>query len=229
MKNYEKDFENLLNEYRGRGVHFIHLKTPEQNLFFVLDDSYYLTYRDDKKEISLSLKLRPRDENHKEIYFYNTNNRSFDEWFRDVSDEYENMDENSFYHHPHCRDIFINYVNEEEKVPLKDFLAVVPKTNYKIIGNYIIFDEIAGGLRKEKKSYKVGQADTMSSQIKYWLHFDEEEIQGFNYLPDNPCKSGTAINLDFLQEIIPAHTNVRFIFDDGSVKILKKILEGEKK
>ena len=229
MKNYEKDFEALLDEYRKRNIHFVHLKTATQDLFLILNDSYYLTYRDDKKEIAISLLLRPRDKDHEALYFYNTNNRRLDEWYQDVCEEYYDFEDNQFYHHPHYEDIYINYLNEDEKVPMKDFLAVIPKTNYKIIGNYIIFDEIAEGLTKEKKSYKVGQDDTMSAQIKYWLHFNDEDIQGFNYVPYSPQKPGTTLNLDALEMIIPAHTNVRFIFDNGSVKVLKEILKRREK
>lgn len=220
------EFENILKEYRERDFHFLHLNTAKRDLFFILDDSYYLTYRDDKKEIALSLLLKPKDETHDKIYFYNTNNRSFDEWYADVCEEYDKMDDAKFYHAPDYEDIYINYVNEEEKVPLKNFLAVLPKTNYKIIGDYIIFEEIGAGLSKKNKPYKVSEETTMSAQIHYWLHFNEEEMKPFNYIIEEPVKS-VAIRIDAIEEIVPSHTNVRFVFDNGSVQILKKILENQ--
>ena len=64
----------------------------------------------------------------------------------------------------------------------------------------------------------------MGAQIKYWLHFNDEEIRAFNYVIAEPLKKFSAINLDAVTEIIPAHTSVRFVFDTGSVDVLKKIL-----
>ena len=53
----QQEFAALLDEYRARDIHFLHLKTSLRDWFFIIDDSYYLTYRDDKKEIVLSLKF----------------------------------------------------------------------------------------------------------------------------------------------------------------------------
>ncbi|MBQ7723877.1 MAG: hypothetical protein IJT57_06080, partial [Selenomonadaceae bacterium] len=50
-----------------------------------------------------------------------------------------------------------------------------------------------------------------------------EDIAPFNYILREPVKC-PAINLAEIEEIIPAHTNVRFVFDDGSVRALKQIL-----
>ena len=174
MKNYAADFEKILQEYRSNGVHFIHLNTATRSLFFILDDSYYLTYRDDKKEIVLSLMVEPRDDKHKPIYFYRTNERSFDDWFADACKDFDELKDKEFYHTPHYRNIYMNYINENEKVPVRDFLAVIPKTSYRIINNYIIFDEIGTGLDKVAGNYKTAQDDTMGAQIKYWLRFNEE-------------------------------------------------------
>lgn len=224
MKDYASEFEKILQFYRENGVHFLHLNTSQRSLFLILDDSYYLTYRDDKKEIVLSIMLNPRDNNHKPIYLYRTNDRSFDDWYSDVCKDFEIMPEKEFYHAPHYRDIYINYMNENDKVPLKNFLAVIPQTKYQILNNYIIFEEIGTGLDKVEKKYQAAQEDSMASQIKYWLHFNDEDIKAFNYVIAEPLKKFSAINLDAVTEIIPAHTNVRFVFDTGSVNVLKKIL-----
>ena len=220
-KNYQAIFENLLKEYRSRGIHFIHLKTDKRDLFFIIDDSYYLTYRDDKKEIALSIPLLPKDNKHEKIYHYNTNNRSIDEWYDNVNALYNMMSDKDFYNAPNFYDIQMNYLNEEEKVPLKDFLAVIPKTTYKLIGNYIIFDQIGCGLDKTKKKYHVEESG-ITPLIRYWLN--EEEMSSFNYELREPINS-LAINFDDIEEIVPAHTNVRFVFDNGSVKVFKKILD----
>ena len=189
-------------------------------MFFIIDDSYYLTYRDDKKEIVVSWLVKPRDDKHEEFYFYNTNNHGFNQWYGDVIAEYDAMDEREFYHEPFYQDLYISYMNEDEKVPLKDFLAVVPRTNYKLFGNFLLCDEIGSGLKKEQRAYK-GDDSTIAAQFRYWLNM--EEIKPFNYIVDEPVKS-PAINLAQVEEIIPAHTNVRFVFDDGSVRVLKQIL-----
>lgn len=225
MKDYAADFEKLLQEYRSKGVHFLHLNTSMRSLFFILDDSYYLTYRDDKKEIALIIMLEPRDDKHKPIYLYRTNDRSFDDWFADACKDFEDIPDKEFYHVPHYRNIYMNYINEAEKVPVKDFLAFIPKTNYNIINNYIIFEEIGTGLDKVGKNSKPMQDDTISAQIKYWLRFNEEEIKAFNYVIAELMKKFSAINLDAIEEIIPAHTSVRFVFDNGSIEVLKKILK----
>ena len=112
-------------------------------------------------------------------------------------------------------------MNEEEKVPLKDFLSVIPKTNYKIFGTFLLCDEIGSGLDKKELPYKSDNS-TIANQFKFWLRM--EDITPFNYILRDPVKF-PAINLAEIEEIIPAHTNVRFVFDDGSVRVLKQILE----
>ena len=216
----QQEFAALLDEYRARDIHFLHLKTNERDWFFIIDDSYYLTYRDDKKEIVLSLKIVPRDDKHEDYYFYNTNNRPFDDWYNDVCEQFNRLDDKEFYHAPHYENIYINYMNEEEKVPLKDFLAVIPRTDYLIFGNYLLCDEIGSGLDKNERAYKTDDS-TIANQIKFWLRMDD--IKPFNYVLREPVNS-PAINLSQVNEIIPAHTSVRFIFDNGSVEVLKKIL-----
>ena len=112
-------------------------------------------------------------------------------------------------------------MNEDEKVPLKDFLAVVPRTGYKLFSDYLLCDEIGSGLRKEERAYKSDDS-TIVAQFRFWLRL--EEIKPFNYVLEDPVKS-PAINLAEIEEIIPAHTNVRFVFDDGSVRVLKELLD----
>ena len=216
-----EQFEALLDEYRARDIHFLHLKANLHDWFFIIDDSYYLTYRDDKKEIVVSWLVKPKDDKHEEFYFYNTNGRGFNQWYGDVIYEYDNMDEREFYHEPFYQDLYINYMNEEEKVPLKDFLAVVPRTNYKLFGDFLLCDEIGSGLDKDEKSYK-GDNSIIGAQFRFWTR--QEEIKPFNYILREPVKS-PAINLAQIEDIIPAPTNVRFVFDDGSVRVLKQILE----
>ena len=121
---------------------------------------------------------------------------------------------------PYYEDLYFNYMNEDEKVPLKDFLAVIPRTNYKIFGNYLLCDEIGSGFDKVEKAYK-SDTSSIGAQIRFWLN--TEEIKPFNYVLRDPVKN-PAINLAQVEEIIPAHTNVRFVFDDGGVRMLKSIL-----
>ena len=215
-----EQFESLLEEYRARDIHFLHLKTNTRDWFFVIDDSYYLTYRDDKKEIVVSWLVKPKDDAHEEFYFYNTNGRGFNQWYGDVIHDFEEMADKNFYHEPYYEDLYISYMNEEQKVPLKDFLAVVPRTSYKLFGNFLLCDEIGSGLRKEQRAYKSDDS-TIAAQFRFWLN--REEIKPFNYALEDPVKS-PAINLGQVEEIIPAHTDVRFVFDDGSVRVLKQIL-----
>ena len=198
-----EQFEALLEEYRAQNIHFLHLKTNTRNQFFIMDDSYYLTYRDEKKEIVVSWLVKPKDNKHEAFYFYNTNNRGFNQWYGDVIHEFDNMEEKNFYHEPHYNDLYINYMNEEEKVPLKDFLAVIPRTNYKIFGDFLLCDEIGTGLDKKEKYYR-SEDSTIANQFKFWLRM--EDIAPFNYVLHNPIKF-PAINLNQIEEIIPAHSN----------------------
>ena len=220
-----EEFEALLDEYRARDIHFLHLKTNTRDWFFVIDDSYYLTYRDDKKEIVVSWLVKPKDDKHEPFYFYNTNNRGFNLWYGDVIAEFDAMDDKQFYNEPYYEDLYFNYMNENEKVPLKDFLAVVPRTNYKLFDDYLLCDEIGSGLDKVEKSYKVDNS-SIANQFRFWVR--QEEIKPFNYVLRDPVKS-PAINLEQVEEIIPAHTNVRFVFDDGSVRLLKELIASKDK
>ena len=115
------------------------------------------------------------------------------------------MEDKNFYHEPYYEDIYFSYMNEEEKVPLKDFLAVV---------------QIGSGFNKKDLPYKTDNS-TIANQFKFWLR--REDITPFNYVLRDPVKS-PAINLSEIEEIIPAHTNIRFVFDDGSVRAFKQIL-----
>ena len=130
------------------------------------------------------------------------------------------MDDKEFYNEPFYQDIYFNYMNEEEKVPLKDFLAVIPRTDYMIFGDYLLCDEIGSGLDKKELSYKSNDS-TIANQFKFWLRL--EDITPFNYVLRDPVNS-PAINLNQIEEIIPAHTNIRFVFDDGSVRLLRELL-----
>ena len=195
-------FESLLHEYRRQGVHFLKLKTSYRDLFLILDDAYYLTYRDASKEIAVSIPIKPKSSDRAVIDHYNTNNRSFDEWFQHVCE-------------------LINYMNEDEKVPLKDFLALLPKTDYRFFSDYIFFEQIGEGFEKVEKNYRVEES-SINPLIRYWRHFDE--IKPFVYEPFNPVEK-LAVNLYDILEIVPEPQSARFVFDTGSVQILKKLLE----
>lgn len=216
-------FESLLQEYRRLGVHFVNVKTGNRELFLILDDSYYLTYRDSSKEIAVSIPIKPKDSDREEISHYNTNNRSFDEWYNDVCDAYEEMSDKDKYHAPNYMDIRINYMNEDEKVPLKDFLAVLPKTSYKFFGDYVMFDKIGAALTKVERRYHVDE-DSINPLIRYWRHFDEIKPMVFEYV--DPIEN-LAINLHDIEEVSPRHSSARFVFDNGSVQILKEILKAK--
>lgn len=215
-------FAELLDEYRAQGFHFLNIKTRHRDLFFVLDDSYYLTYRDTEKEIVFSLPLKPKDGVKAEtLYYYNTNNRSLDEWYNDViRADYENMDDKEKYRPPHHNDIEISYLNEDQKVPLKKFLAMLPRTNYKVLGNMIFFDRIGSDVKKVERSYRVEER-SINPLIRYWLN--SEELKPSVYELINPVNALT-INVDDIEEITGRPTSARFVFDDGSVKVLKDIL-----
>ena len=187
-----EQFEAMLDEYRAADIHFLHLKTNLRDWFFVIDDSYYLTYRDDKKEIVVSWLVKPKDDKHEE-----------------------------FYNEPYYEDLYFNYMNEDEKVPLKNFLAVIPRTNYKVFGTFLLCDEIGSGLDKKELPYK-SEDSSIANQFKFWLR--REDIVPFNYILRDPIKF-PAINLAEIEEIIPVHTNIRFVFDDGSVRVLKELLK----
>ena len=55
--------------------------------------------------------------------------------------------------------------------------------------------------------------------------YTEDEIKAFNYVSAEPMRKFSAISLDAVEEIIPAHIGIRFIFDNGSIEVLKKILK----
>lgn len=213
-------FEALLQEYRHQNVHFLKLKTSYRDLFLILDDAYYLTYRDASKEIAVSIPIKPKNSSRAEVEHYNTNNRSFDEWFNHVWELYETMSDKDEYNPPNFVDIRINYMNEDEKVPLKDFLAVLPKTDYKFFSDYIFFEKIGEGFEKVEKDYRVEES-SINPLIRYWRHFDE--IKPFVYEPFNPVER-LAVNLYDILEIVPEYQSARFVFDTGSVQILKKLL-----
>ena len=156
-------FESLLQAYRESGVHFLNLKTARSEFFLILDDSYYLTYRDSSKEIAMS-------------------------------------------------------------IPLKDFLAVLHKTNCKFFGDYVMFDKTGERLEKIEKNYTNKEGVHIPAQIRNWLHFDEEEMKPFNFELVNPIEN-FALNLNCVEEITPSPYSAGFIFNNGSVQVLKKILE----
>ena len=70
-------------------------------------------------------------------------------------------------------------MSEDEKVSLKDFLAVVPRTNYKIVVSFLLCDEIGSGLDKKELPYKADNS-TIANQFKFWLRM--EATTPFNYV-----------------------------------------------
>ena len=220
-------FESLLKSYIEIGVHFLNLKTARKEFFMILDDSYYLTYRDSSKEIAMSIPLKPKVKGAETIHMFNTNSRPLDDWHKDVCDVYDIMSDRTEYQPPSYNDIHISYMNEDEKVPLKDFLAVLHKTNCKFFGEYVMFDKIGERLEKVEKAYTNKEGVHIPAQIRNWLHFDEEEMKPFNFEIVNPIENFT-LNLNYVEEITPSPYSTRFIFDNGSVQVLKKILEDKK-
>lgn len=214
------NFEILLKEYRRMDIHFLKIKTTSRELFFILDDGFYLTHRDASKEISISIPIKPKNSKLNEIEHFNTNNRNFDDWFNHVCELYETMSDKDEFFAPDFHDIRMNYLNEDEKVPLKDFLAVLPKTEYKFFGNFIFFSKIGEGFKKIEKNYHVDES-SINPIIRYWRHFDE--IKPFVYEYVNPIEN-LSINLRDITEISPEYQSARFVFDNGSIKILKKLL-----
>ena len=218
-------FNELLDEYRRQGLHFLNIKTRHRELFFVLDDSYYLTYRDETKEIVFSLPLKPKpNSGAKLIYQYNTNNRPLDDWYDDaVCAEYAIMNDRDKYFEPDFRDIEISYMNEEQKVPLKKFLALLPRTNYKVLGNMIFFERIGSDVKRVERAYHTEER-SINPIIRYWLNSDE--IKPSIYELVNAVEALT-INVDDIEEITGRPTNARFVFDDGSIRMLRDILESK--
>ena len=218
-------FTELLDEYRATGLHFLNIKTRNRDLFFVLDDSYYLTYRDASKEIVFSLPLNPKPGTGAEtVFYYNTNNRPLDNWYDDVvCAEYAIMNDRDKYFEPDFRDIEISYLNEEQKVPLKKFLALLPRTEYKVLGNMIFFNRIGSDVKRVEQAYQAEER-SINPIIRYWLK--SEEIKPTIYELVNPVEALT-INVDDIEEITGRPTNARFVFDDGSIGMLRDILEGK--
>ena len=218
-------FNELLDEYRKQGLHFLNIKTTRRDLFFVLDDSYYLTYRDASKEIVFSIPIKPKaGSGAKTIFQYNTNNRALDDWFDDVvCKEFAEMDDRDNYLDPNFNDIEISYMNEDQKVPLKKFLAVLPRTEYKVLGNMIFFKRIGSDVKKVERAYQTEER-SINPLIRYWLNSDE--IKPSVYELVNPIEALT-INVEDIEEITGRPTNARFVFDDGSIRMLRDVLNSQ--
>lgn len=218
-------FTELLDEYRKQGFHFLNIKTRHRDLFFVLDNSYYLTYRDESKEIVFSIPIKAKPGSGAQtVYQYNTNNRSLDDWYDDVvCKDYAEMDDRDKYLAPDFNDIEISYMNEEQKVPLKKFLALLPRTEYKVLGNMIFFNRIGSDVKRVEKAYHQEER-SINPLIRYWLN--SEEIQPSVYELVNPVEALT-INVDDIEEITGRPTNTRFVFDDGSIRMLRDILNNK--
>lgn len=218
-------FTELLDEYRKQGFHFLNIKTRHRDLFFVLDNSYYLTYRDESKEIVFSIPIKAKPGSGAQtVYQYNTNSRSLDDWYDDVvCKDYAEMDDRDKYLAPDFNDIEISYMNEEQKVPLKKFLALLPRTEYKVLGNMIFFNRIGSDVKRVEKAYHQEER-SINPLIRYWLN--SEEIQPSVYELVNPVEALT-INVDDIEEITGRPTNTRFVFDDGSIRMLRDILNNK--
>ncbi len=212
--------KQIINEYRSMGVHFLKVTTRKREYLLILNDSYYLTYWDDFEDIVYSIVIRPKEGTGKTpIEYCDMKHRSLNEWYKDVCSAFEVREDKDSYVRPHRRDIQIGYMNEDERVPLKDFLSIIPRTEYRIFGDYIMFLEIGTGLRKVEKSYH--PAEKNHSFINLWMH--QHEMRRFQYELEHMIRMVT-IHASNIMEIVPAVCDARFAFDDGDVKVLKSIL-----
>ncbi len=213
-------FQQLLEEYRSMGIHFLKLVTKKKEYLLILNDSYYLTYWDDSEDVVYSIVIHPKQGVDKApIEHCDMNHRNLDEWYKEVRQSFEAREDKDSYEPPHRRNIRISYVNEDEKVPLKDFLAVIPRTEYRTFGNFILFLEVGTGLRKTENSY---YPDEKSHPfINLWMH--RKEMRRLRYELEHPTQM-VAIHTDDIREIYPAVYGARFAFDDGDVKVLRDVL-----
>ncbi len=212
--------KQILEEYRSMGVHFLKVTTWKKEYLLILNDSYYLTYWDDFEDIVYSIVIRPKEGTKKEpIEYCDMKHRNLNEWYKDVRTAFEARDDKDSYEQPHRRDIRIGYLNEDERVPLKDFVSIIPRTEYRIFGDYVLFLEIGTGLRKVEKSYH--PAEKGPQFISLWMH--SHEMRRFRYELDHMIRMVT-IHTSDIREIVPAVCDARFAFDDGDVKVLKSIL-----
>ena len=82
------------------------------------------------------------------------------------------MNDRDKYFEPNFKDIEISYINEEQKVPLKKFLALLPRTEYKVLGNMSFFNRSGSDVKKTERAYQTEER-SINPQIRYWLNSEE--------------------------------------------------------
>ena len=222
-KKEKSSFEQLLQEYRTMGIHFLKVVTTKKEFLLILNDSYYMTYWDDSQEVVFSIVISPKEGVAKEpIEHYDMNQRNLDEWYKEVRRDFEARPDKDDYNPPHRKDIRISYMNEMERAPLKDFVAIIPRTEYRVFGDYIMFLEIGTGLKRAEKYYHANEPN-VNPVIDLWLN--RKALRRFNYELEH-VEQALTIHANDIKEIRPAVYGTRFAFDDGDVKILRDIFVG---
>ncbi len=223
IKKEKTDFEKLLQEYRSMGIHFLKIYTTKREFLLILNDSYYMTQWDDSKDLVFSIKLNPKEGINKEpIEHYDMNQRSLDEWYKEIRKAYDARPDKDDFEPPHRRNIRISYQGESEYAPLKDFVSIIPRTEYRIFGDYIMFLEIGTGLHRAEKYYRVNDPN-VKPVINLWLN--RKELRRFEFELEH-AEQAITIHASDIKGIRPAMYGTRFAFDDGDVKILKDIYVG---
>ena len=213
-------FERVLAEYRSLGVHFLKLVTDKQEYLFIMDDSYYMTYWEDNEDIVYSLTLQPREGSGAEpLEFYEMNHRNLQEWYQEAKKSFAARKDKELYEAPHRRNIRISYLNDDTKVPLKDFLDIIPRTEYRACGSFLLFLEMGTSLRKMEKIYRQGE-DKLPSFLNLCMH--HKEIRRFTYELVHK-EHMLSLHESAIKAILPADYGSRFVFDDGDIRVFRHI------
>ena len=216
----KSDFDRVLAEYRSLGVHFLKLLTDKQEYLFIMDDSYYMTYWEDTEDIVYSLTLQPKAGSGAEpLEFYEMNHRNLQEWYQEAKKNFAARADKELYEEPHRRNIRISYLNEENKVPLRDFLDIIPRTEYRSCGDYILFLEIGASLKKIEKVYHQGE-EKLPSFLNLCMH--RKEIRRFTYERVH-TEHMLTLHKSAIKSILPAEYGSRFVFDDGDIRVFRHI------
>jgi len=216
----KSDFSRLLAEYRSLGVHFLKIATDKQEYLFIMDDSYYMTHWDDAEDIVYSLTLQPKDGSNVEpLAFYEMNHRNLQAWYQEAKASFAQRDDKDLYEEPHRNNIRISYLNEDKKVPLRDFLDIMPRTEYRVCGDYVLFLEIGTDLKKVEKSYHdSGIAEP--AFLNNWMH--RREFRRFHYQLIGKEHMVTLPKF-VIRSIMPVDYGTRFVFDDGDVRVFRHV------
>ncbi len=213
-------FAQLLAEYRSLGVHFLKLVTDKQEYLFIMDDSYYMTYWEDTEDIVYSLTLQPKTgSGAAPLEFYEMNHRNLQEWYQDAKKSFAARADKDLYEEPHRSNIRISYLNDETKVPLKDFLDIIPRTEYRVCGSYILFLEMGTSLKKIEKVYHEGE-EKWPAFLNLCMH--RKEIRRFTYEQVH-TEHMLSLHESAIKSVLPADYGSRFVFDDGDIRVFRHI------